>query len=333
MNFRSRFSAMMATAFIVTIASFDHAGAGEIQMIPPVTEGTATACPSGSPRVLTWDGQTALACADGVTISGGRVGIGNTNPSSKLYVDDFLGSSDPTTSRVSAIVSFGTLPPNNISSGMLIEGNVGAGMAESGQLDLATNTAGGPIRLVFDDPNTGVTTAPAVIVAQENGPSYTLGGYLAFLVGSTAGGPSEKMRITTDGNVGIGTTNPDYPLTVGNIGGKLTSWGWAKAISIPAGGALVWQGTDEASNGNKLFMAYPSSDPPGYFYMGLTKADDGTTNPDYILEVDGIDTAADYGQFQFFKDVHAPNLDALQTQINALQAQIKALQADNHLVP
>ena len=67
------------------------AHAVQIQMLPPVTEATKnfpnpTPCPSGATsNVLTWDGKAAIACANGVTASGGNIAatgsiaVGQTN--------------------------------------------------------------------------------------------------------------------------------------------------------------------------------------------------------------------------------------------------------------
>jgi len=71
MAFNSR---VYATAAFVCFAMLAPcAQAKDIQMLPPVGEGSTTACPEGSSRVLTWDGGTAIACATGVTASGGNV--------------------------------------------------------------------------------------------------------------------------------------------------------------------------------------------------------------------------------------------------------------------
>jgi hypothetical protein len=75
----------LIAAFVGFAAAYAHA-ADSIQMLPPVAEGVTTVCPPGARTPLTWDGQTALACAQGVTISGGKVGIGTSNPLTQLHV-------------------------------------------------------------------------------------------------------------------------------------------------------------------------------------------------------------------------------------------------------
>ena len=49
---------------------------------------------------------------------------------------------------------------------------------------------------------------------KENATSGQAGGYLQFATGNAAGAISEKMRIDSSGNVGIGTTNPGTALEV-----------------------------------------------------------------------------------------------------------------------
>lgn len=52
---------------------------------------------------------------------------------------------------------------------------------------------------------------------------------LAFSTRATSGGHTEKMRITSDGNVGIGTTSPAYRFAVVGSGG---SWGNTERIVV-----------------------------------------------------------------------------------------------------
>ena len=55
--------------------------------------------------------------------------------------------------------------------------------------------------------------------------SYShLGDYLYFATKSPQGNPVERLKITSDGNVGIGTTNPSLKLYVNGTAGGTTSW-------------------------------------------------------------------------------------------------------------
>lgn len=76
------------------------------------------------------------------------------------------------------------------------------------------------------------------------------GGYIAFST-SPAGGASgaslnplsERMRINSIGNVGIGTTSPEFKLTLGNDGGIYaigTFGSGAQLVNTPTDAALLW---------------------------------------------------------------------------------------------
>lgn len=72
-------------------------------------------------------------------------------------------------------------------------------------------------------------------VKGDSGGNMAMGaeGFIAYEAGGF-GAANEKMRITSDGKVGIGTTNPTYTLSVnGTIGCKevtVTSTGWSDFV-------------------------------------------------------------------------------------------------------
>jgi hypothetical protein len=84
MFIKSHHRVIAAVAILNIFASVAHASGDSIQMLPPVTEATKslttpTPCPIGSASsVLTWDGQTAIACANGITASGGNIAASGT---------------------------------------------------------------------------------------------------------------------------------------------------------------------------------------------------------------------------------------------------------------
>jgi hypothetical protein len=76
---------------------------------------------------------------------------------------------------------------------------------------------------------TGTTTAAfgGLAAKKENATTGNFGGYLQFLTSTNGSGNTEKMRITSDGLVGIGTDNPSTKLHVnagtGNIAATFES--------------------------------------------------------------------------------------------------------------
>ena len=180
--------------------------------------------------------------------SNGNVGIGTTTPSNKLqvfgstdsYLANFTGSSGGATARGLTIgtytslgggdcgVEFNAAINNNgfgqfrFSAGsnerMRIDssGNVGIGTASpttglvvNSRIQVTGNTApssGTGLELLYDG-----TSAGSLAFARGTGyiPNFMDGSQLQFLTSS-----SERMRITSAGNVGIGTSSPGVKLDV-----------------------------------------------------------------------------------------------------------------------
>jgi hypothetical protein len=104
-------------------------------------------------------------------------------------------------------------------------GNVGIGTTSPGHLLDVENTGTGPqIVAAFGDTDIGSTTSEARIVFNEGGAYYqgiaasvnSYSPYLGFSVNSTTNTWAEKMRIQSNGNVGIGTTSPNALLDIGS---------------------------------------------------------------------------------------------------------------------
>jgi hypothetical protein len=124
-----------------------------------------------------------------------------------------------------------------------ILGNTDASLSIINTDDTANNTAG--LHFAWQDTDGTPNFAGASIVAKLG--TKVAGQYpageLAFLTSSaTNNAPSEKVRITSAGNVGIGTTNPGAKLDVaGQI--KITggSPGAGKVLTSDASGLASWQ--------------------------------------------------------------------------------------------
>jgi hypothetical protein len=146
--------------------------------------------------------------------SGGKVGIGTTAPDTLLHVYD--ASATPV---------------------VRIQGNTG-GSSEA-QLHLegykAAATAGAVGSIIFENHNASEKLGKISVI--KNSTSVHDVGDMAFYTHATGGtgDPVERMRILSDGNVGIGTTAPDQKLSVsGNI--QARSGGWFIARSADNAG-------------------------------------------------------------------------------------------------
>ena len=119
-------------------------------------------------------------------------------------------------------------------------GNVGIGttspstlLTVAGEATINVPGTGPQIAANFNDVDFGATTSKMQIVFSEGNAYYqgitgaynSAAPYMAFSVSSTANTWAEKMRITSAGNVGIGTTSPSTALSVqgsSSVSGTLT---------------------------------------------------------------------------------------------------------------
>jgi hypothetical protein len=126
--------------------------------------------------------QTSATPANAVMtlIPSGAVGIGTTNPGAKLHVSDANYSISSGDAYNLTVI---TTTPQSPGRG----GTIGLG-GEAGD---------------------GGFVYGAIQGAKENITFANKAGYLAFYTRSDGSNPGERMRITSAGNVGIGTTSPD----------------------------------------------------------------------------------------------------------------------------
>jgi hypothetical protein len=164
--------------------------------------------------------------------SGGNVGIGTTSPLTKLHVAD--------TNRV--FDSYGNI---NVFTTDTAAANIGGSIALGG-----TNTTSGTTPYVFGK-----------IQGIKEGSASSWNGALLLGTTNTDSSVSEKMRITSAGNVGIGTTSPTTKLHVvneafiGNSGGTtglILSGDNNSRIDFRSGSASTGQIT--CGNSSNLFI-------------------------------------------------------------------------------
>ncbi len=207
----------------------------------------------------------------------GNVGIGTTAPGEKLTV----------TSNISA-------PPGVLPIGTFLHFTQADGAANRmvfdsfGNMNIITmrranGTAASPTGVLANDVlgNIGAfgygTSAYAGsnrvsigFYAEENWTNTAFGSYMAFLTNASGGASStEKMRITGSGNVGIGTTEPQYALDVN---------GAINATSILVNGAPVGSGSGSSqwNSGDGGVISYSGG------YVGI-----GTASPSMALQITG----------------------------------------------
>ena len=181
--------------------------------------------------------------------SAGNVGIGTTSPSAKLHLegdaiiegvlraDNFnlgLGGAiklKASNSLTDQYVAFGTTPSGSNGNATFTEkmrinsdGNVGIGTT-SPQSKLQLNGGDGLTVTASDGAYTagyfgriqsdyGVNALRLVSRAGDVFRATNYGQAVAILTGTSAAGTSEKMRIDSNGNVGIGVTGPNQRLQV-----------------------------------------------------------------------------------------------------------------------
>ncbi|MBI5126608.1 MAG: hypothetical protein HZA80_02500, partial [Candidatus Taylorbacteria bacterium] len=226
--------------------------------------------------------------------STGSVGIGETAPGSKLAVSGSatIGASYDTTAA-----------PTN---GLLVEGNVGigtttptAGLAVygSGQTTAALDTdgaLGGAIKIIdsgtavgnggavlFGLLNSGIGKSFAAIKGYATGGSSNSAGDLTFATRNAAADATltERLRIMSTGNVGIGTTSPGQKLSVaGDVLGNQFIGSYFTATSTTKSTFPYASTTQISSTGS------------AYFATSGGKVGIGTTSPAEILSISGSGT-------------------------------------------
>jgi len=126
--------------------------------------------------------------------SSGNVGIGTTNPGSKLDI------------RGSNVAGTGA-------------GNLFIGTTNERDADLGGSIALGGAIYTGDPVN--LVQFATISGRKEGASNGTANGYLAFGLNTNGTGVIERLRITSSGNVGIGTTNPGLPLAVYSSAGAI----------------------------------------------------------------------------------------------------------------
>jgi hypothetical protein len=123
----------------------------------------------------------------------GNVGIGTTSPSERLEVSNTYR--DNTSGLFTAVVSSTTSQATGY---------------------------GGSIGFQGVYTGTSLTSFGSIMGAKENSIDGNTAGYLALFTRTNAAANIERMRITSAGNVGIGTTSPTQKLSIGGVGSAIS---------------------------------------------------------------------------------------------------------------
>ena len=199
---------------------------------------------------LTFDGNILAVNTDNLYVSGSRVGIGTTTPATALDVngdvtitDKIIHSGDTNTAIRFPAADTVTVETAGVER-MRVEssGNVGFGVIPDTTVHIGRTNGTATLRISRDRTTSSITTQPFGNIqgsikstlyesgedivgylirgiaegAFSDGVSYPTG--LAFeTITSGQTSITEKLRITSAGLVGIGTTSPANPLTVNGI--------------------------------------------------------------------------------------------------------------------
>jgi len=185
---------------------------------------------------------------------GGNVGIGTTSPTSKLFIRG-NGTYNTSTSEILAsdVTIFSSEMSNDAYNSILqlvsVRQSLSTGNASNGFLGFST----------LDDSNAqGVRDAGRIAIVNEVGTSRNSATALSFW--TNAGGTNttaaiEKMRITSGGNVGIGTTGPGSKLSILGNNDVLNVTSQTGDTSLPTKMLAQYVGLfNNGSNGHHLYI-------------------------------------------------------------------------------
>ena len=216
-------------------------------------------------------------------ISGSKISGGTITSFASTGIDDYADAL-AITILSTEITGFGTTTPlgtrahvfgsgtQHVASGsdgtreLIVEGANIPLTNSMGNIAVVSNTAqaadtGGQIAFMgkATDSNNSVSTHAVIKGAKENATSANIASYLAMSTRANGAGNTEKLRITSDGKVGIGITSPEAKLHVQTAtAGSVTPHGNADELVIENSGSAGMSFLSPA--GNEQFIMFGDVD-------------------------------------------------------------------------